>query len=39
VIAAQQRVSDFFYELRVVSKPQVVADFFDDRFNQAVFAS
>jgi ABC-type nitrate/sulfonate/bicarbonate transport system substrate-binding protein len=38
VIAAQQRVADFFYAARVIPAAQQVAAYFDDSFNQAVFA-
>ena len=38
VIAAQQRVADFFYAARVIPAAQTVAAYFDESFNQAVFA-
>jgi sulfonate transport system substrate-binding protein len=39
VIAAQQRVADFFLAARVVPKAQVAERFFDPSFNAAVFAA
>ena len=39
VIAAQQRVADFFQASRVIRQPQTVADYFDRSFNTAVFAA
>ena len=37
VMAAQQRVADFFQAARVIPSGQAVADFFDPSFNQAIF--
>ncbi len=39
VVAAQQRVADFFYQAHVIPQPQTVASFFDRSFNAAVFAA
>jgi sulfonate transport system substrate-binding protein len=39
VIAAQQRVADFFHTAHVIPKTQVVASYFKRSFNTAVFAS
>jgi sulfonate transport system substrate-binding protein len=39
VVAAQQRVADFFYKAHVVPQAQVVAGYFDRSFNGAVFAA
>ncbi|WP_158743899.1 ABC transporter substrate-binding protein [Acidisphaera sp. L21] len=39
IIAAQQRVADFFHTAHVLPKPQTVAGFFDRSFNTAVFAT
>jgi sulfonate transport system substrate-binding protein len=39
VVAAQQRVADFFYKARVVPEAQTVAGYFDRSFNGAVFAA
>jgi sulfonate transport system substrate-binding protein len=38
VVAAQQRVADFFFAARVIPAGQTVAGYFDASFNQAVFA-
>jgi NitT/TauT family transport system ATP-binding protein len=39
VIAAQQRVGDFFHTVAVITQPQKVAPYFDRSFNEAVFAA
>lgn len=39
VIAAQQRVADFFHTAGVIPRAQAVADYFDPSFNDAVFAT
>ncbi|HWK45224.1 MAG TPA: ABC transporter substrate-binding protein [Stellaceae bacterium] len=39
VVAAQQRVADFFQGVGVLPRPQHVADSFDRSFNDAVFAA
>jgi sulfonate transport system substrate-binding protein len=39
VIAAQQRVGDFFHTVAVITQPQKVAPYFDRSFNDAVFAA
>ncbi len=39
VIAAQQRVADFFQAARVIPQPQTAGDYFDRSFNAAVFAA
>ncbi len=39
VIAAQQRVADFFHTADVIPKTQVVVSYFERSFNTAVFAS
>ena len=38
VIAAQQRVADFFYAVRVIPAAQITRGSFDGSFNAAVFA-
>jgi sulfonate transport system substrate-binding protein len=39
VIAAQQRVADFFAEARVIPRKQEASAYFDASFNRAVFAA
>lgn len=39
VVAAQQRVADFFRVARVIPDAQVAAAYFDRSFNAAVFAA
>ncbi|WP_458096327.1 ABC transporter substrate-binding protein [Roseomonas sp. WA12] len=39
VVAAQQRVSDFFAAVKVIPRPHQVAPAFDSSFNAAVFAA